>query len=286
VGILFAVLFDAIRFFREESFREFITGTTWAPDAAFVGSVEGRGAEQTAEAKFGAVPLFAGTFLISAIAMAVAVPVGVYAAIFMSEYAAPPLRKAIKPMLEILAGIPTVVYGFFAAITVAPAVVSLAETIGLNAAANNALAPGVIMGVMIIPFMSSLSDDVISAVPDSLRQGAFALGSTRSETIKRVVLPAALPGIVSAFLLSVSRALGETMIVVMAAGALANLTANPLEPATTVTVQIVELLTGDLEFDSPHTLSAFALGLTLLVVTLVLNIVSTVVVRKFRQKYE
>ncbi len=283
VGIVLSVLFEALRFFQEVSAWDFLTGTTWAPGQSFKASA---GREKDAEAYFGAVPLFAGTFMISGIAMLVAVPVGIFSAVYMSEYASTRVRRVAKPMLEILAGIPTVVYGFFAAITVAPVIVKTAAAVGVDAAGTSALAPGLIMGVMIIPFMSSISDDVISAVPQSLRAGALALGATQSETIKRVVLPAALPGIVSAFLLSISRALGETMIVVMAAGQLANLSINPLEPMTTVTVQIVALLTGDLEFDSPHTLSAFALALTLLVMTLGLNVVSLVVIRKFRQRYE
>lgn len=276
LGIVVSILFEAIRFFRLVSLWEFITGTEWSPDAVFAGG----------EGKFGAVPLFAGTFMITGIAMGVALPIGLLSAIFMSEYASPAVRTAAKPMLEVLAGIPTVVYGFFAAITISPYVVELAEFIGLDASYKNALAPGMVMGIMIIPIISSLSDDVISAVPDSLREGALALGSTQAETIRHVVVPAALPGIISAALLGVSRALGETMIVVMAASLRPNLTANPLEDMTTVTVRIVDALTGDQAFDSAETLSAFALGLVLFVVTLSLNFVSTVMVRRFRQKYE
>ena len=285
IGIVLSVLFEALRFFHMVSFWEFVTGTTWSPETAFLEGA-GRSTEGAAKAQFGAVPIFAGTFLITIIAMLVAVPVGLFSAIYMAEYASPRVRNVAKPMLEVLAGIPTVVYGFFAAITVSPLVVTVAEAVGLNADSTNALAPGIVMGIMIIPFVSSLSDDVITAIPQALPQGSLALGLTRSETIKGVLLPAALPGIVSAFLLAVSRALGETMIVVMAAGMRPNLTANPLEGITTVTVMIVANLTGDQAFDSPLTLSAFGLGLVLLVVTLILNLVSVYVIRRFRQQYE
>lgn len=285
IGIVFSVLFEALRFFHMVGFWDFITGTTWSPGTAFLEGA-GRSASGAAKAQFGAVPIFAGTFLITTIAMLVAVPVGLFSAIYMAEYATPRVRNIAKPMLEILAGIPTVVYGFFAAITVSPLVVNIAESLGLNADSTNALSPGIVMGIMIIPFISSLSDDVISSVPSALPQGSLALGLTRSETIKGVLLPAALPGIVSAFLLAVSRALGETMIVVMAAGLRPNLTANPLEGITTVTVMIVANLTGDQSFDSPLTLSAFGLGLVLLIVTLMLNLVSLYVIRRFRQQYE
>lgn len=284
-GILFSILFEAIRFFQMESFWYFITGTNWAPGDAFL---EGAGRAEAGEGpsgNFGAVPLFAGTFMITAIAMLVAVPIGVSAAIYMAEYAPHKVRDVAKPVLEVLAGIPTVVYGFFAAITVAPLIVAAADAVGLDASFNNALAPGVVMGIMIIPFISSLSDDVISSVPSAMREGSLALGTTRDETIRFVVLPAALPGIISATLLGVSRALGETMIVVMAAGLRPNLTANPLEDMTTVTVNIVSALTGDNEFDSAATLSAFALGLMLFIITLVLNFVSVVMIRRFREKY-
>lgn len=235
---------------------------------------------------FGAIPLFAGTLLISFIAMLVAVPIGLMSAIYLSEYAGPRLRATAKPVLEILAGIPTVVYGFFAALTVAPFIRNLGESIGLSVSSESALAAGLVMGIMIIPFVSSLSDDVINAVPQALRDGAYGLGATRSETIVKVVIPAALPGIVGGVLLAVSRAIGETMIVVMAAGLAANLTANPLEAVTTVTVQIVTLLVGDQEFDSPKTLAAFALGLMLFLVTLALNVIALHVVRRYREQYE
>jgi phosphate transport system permease protein len=285
IGIVISVIFEATKFFKVISIWDFLTGTTWNPGAAFLDSV-GRGGEATAEPQFGSVPIFAGTFMITAIAMVVALPIGLFSAICMAEYASPRLRKWAKPTLEILAGIPTVVYGFFAAITVSPMIVNLAESVGLQADFTNALSPGLVMGVMIIPLVSSLSDDVINAVPNSLREGSLAMGAYRSEMIKTVVLPAALPGIVSAFLLAVSRAVGETMIVVMAAGLRPNLTWNPLEGMTTVTVRIVNALTGDKAFDSLETLSAFGLGLVLLIFTLILNVISLVVIRKFRQQYE
>jgi phosphate transport system permease protein len=235
---------------------------------------------------FGAVPVFAGTLMISAIAMIVAVPIGLMSAIYLSEYATAGMRAVAKPLMEILAGIPTVVYGFFAALTVAPLIRDSGTLIGLDVSSESALAAGLVMGIMIIPFVSSLSDDVINAVPQAMRDGAYALGATQSETIKNVVIPAALPGIVGGVLLAVSRAIGETMIVVMAAGLAANLTANPLQTVTTVTVQIVTLLVGDQEFDSPKTLAAFALGLVLFIATLCLNIIALRVVRKYREQYE
>lgn len=284
-GIVISIIFESLHFFEQVSVWGFLTGTTWSPDAAFLEGA-GRGQEAASRASFGSVPIFAGTFMVTAIAMAVAVPIGLLSAIYMSEYASPHIRSAAKPILEILAGIPTVVYGFFAAITVSPLVVDLAHFLGLEADYTNALAPGLVMGIMIIPFVSSLSDDVISAVPNNLREGSYALGMTTSETVKQVLLPAALPGIVSAFLLAISRALGETMIVVMAAGLRPNLTWNPLEGMTTVTVRIVAALTGDQAFDSLETLSAFALGLALFIVTLTLNVVATLVIIKFRQRYE
>ncbi|GEN22630.1 phosphate ABC transporter permease subunit PstC [Halomonas cupida] len=284
LGILLSIVFEAVRFFKMQSFWDFITGTTWNPGASFLASA-GRAEEGGAAAQFGSVPLFAGTFMITFIAMVVAIPVGLLAAIYMSEFAPQRVRTIFKPILEILAGIPTVVYGFFAAITVAPIIVAVADFLGFEASFNSALAPGIVMGIMIIPFISSLSDDVINAVPDSMRQGSLALGLTRGEMIRDIVIPAALPGIISASLLAVSRALGETMIVVMAAGMRPNLSFNPLEDMTTVTVRIVAALTGDLEFGSAETLSAFALGLVLFVVTLSLNLVSVIMIRRFREKY-
>jgi len=280
VGIVLSVLFEAMRFFEQVPVTEFLFGLKWSPQLAL------REDQVGASGAFGAVPLFAGTLLVSAIAMFVAAPVGLLSAIYLSEYAHAKVRAVAKPVLEILAGIPTVVYGFFAALVVAPTLRDAGATLGLSVSSESALAAGLVMGVMIVPFVSSLSDDVISAVPQSLRDGALALGATHSETIKQVVLPAALPGIVGGLLLAVSRAIGETMIVVMAAGLTANLTANPLEAVTTVTVQIVTLLVGDQEFDSAKTLAAFALGLVLFAVTLVLNVVALHVVRRYREQYE
>jgi phosphate transport system permease protein len=280
IGIFASVLFEAIRFFREVSPLEFLFGLSWSPQTAI------RDDQIGSSGDFGAVPLFAGTALISGIAMLVAVPIGLMAAIYLSEYATARLRTYAKPMLEILAGIPTVVYGYFAALTVGPMLRPLGEAMGLPVSSESALGAGLVMGVMIITFVSSLSDDVINAVPQALRDGSYALGATRSETIRQIVVPAALPGIVGAVLLAVSRAIGETMIVVMAAGLAANLTANPLQAVTTVTVQIVTLLVGDQEFDSAKTLSAFALGLVLFIVTLSLNVIALKVVRKYREQYD
>ena len=271
-GILFSILFEAVEFFKLRSFWYFLTGTTWSPGVA--------------NSQFGSLPIFAGTFVITIIALLVAIPIGLGSAIYMSEYASPKLRDYLKPILEILAGIPTVVYGFFAAITVAPLVVKAAAFFGLEATFNSALASGIVMGIMIIPLISSLSDDVIRAVPDSQRKAAFALGMTHGETIKNIVIPSAMPGIISASLLALSRALGETMIVVMAAGLRPNLSWNPLEDMTTVTVTIVNSLVGDFEFNSPETLSAFALWLVLFIVTLNLNMISLSLIRKFKEKYK
>jgi phosphate transport system permease protein len=280
VGIVVSVLFESIQFFKSVSPVEFIFGTQWSPQTAMrVDQVAGSGA-------FGAIPLFAGTMLITFIAMLLAVPVGLMIAIYLSQYASVKLRAFAKPMLEVLAGIPTVVYGFFAALTVAPVIRNMGESIGLSVASESALAAGLVMGTMIIPFVSSLSEDAISAVPNSLKEASFGMGATKSETVLKVLLPAALPGIVGAILLAVSRAIGETMIVVMAAGMAANLTANPLDSVTTVTVQIVTLLTGDQEFDSPKTLAAFALGLMLFITTLGLNVLALKVVRKYREQYD
>jgi phosphate transport system permease protein len=272
-GILFSILFEALEFFQMRSFIYFLTGSEWTPG--------------TPNSQFGATSIFFGTFMITLIAMAVALPIGVFSAIYMSEYASEKVRDTVKPLLEILAGIPTVVYGFFAAITVAPFIVHTGELFGLDVSFNSALAAGVVMGIMIIPVISSLSDDVINAVPQSMRNGALALGTTKAETIKDIVLPSAMPGIISAGLLGISKALGETMIVVMAAGMNANkFSFNPLEDMTTVTVQIVTALTGDFDFTSPGPLSAFALGLVLFFVTLILNIVSVMMIRRFKEKYK
>jgi phosphate transport system permease protein len=284
IGIVLSLIFESLRFFQQVPFYKFLFGTHWSPQSAFTGA--GTEAGDVNQDIFGAVPLFAGTLLITFIAMLVAAPIGLMAAIYLSDYASKSVRAVAKPVLEILAGIPTVVYGFFAALTVAPYFRGIGESLGLSVASESALAAGVVMGIMIIPFVSSLSDDVINAVPQSLRDGSAGLGATKSETIRKVILPAALPGIVSAMLLAVSRAIGETMIVVMAAGLAANLTANPLEAVTTVTVQIVTLLVGDQEFDSAKTLAAFALGLVLFCITLTLNIVALRVVQKYREQYD
>lgn len=279
-GVVFSLIFETIRFFGMVSFDEFLFGLHWSPQIAL------RDDQVASSGSFGAVPIFAGTLLITGIAMFIAVPIGLFSAIYMSEYASPKFRNWAKPLLEILAGIPTVVYGFFAALSVAPFMRSMGFELGLEISSESAMAAGLVMGVMIIPFVSSLSDDVINAVPQSLRDGSYALGATKGETIKLVLLPAALPGIVSAVLLATSRAIGETMIVVMAAGLAANLTANPFQAVTTVTVQILTLLVGDQEFDSPKTLAAFALGFVLFVITLVLNIIALKIVNKYREEYD
>ncbi|MFT5450490.1 MAG: phosphate transport system permease protein [Gammaproteobacteria bacterium] len=280
LGIVMSVLFEAIRFFNEIPPLDFLFGLQWSPQTAI------RADQVGASGAFGSIPLLAGTMLISAIAMLVAAPIGLLSAIYLAEYASSQLRSVAKPALEILAGIPTVVYGFFAALTVAPLLRNSGATIGLDVSSESALAAGGVMGLMLIPFVSSLSDDVINAVPQTLRDGSYALGATRSETILQVIIPAALPGIAGGLLLAVSRAIGETMIVVMAAGLAAKLTANPLEAVTTVTVQIVTLLVGDQEFDSAKTLAAFALGLLLFSITLILNVIALNVVKKYREQYD
>ena len=280
IGIVFSVAFETAHFFTMVSPIDFLFGLEWNPQSAL------RADQGDFGGAFGIVPLVTGTLLITLIAIAVAGPIGLSAAIYMAEYASPRARVVIKPMLEILAGIPTVVLGFFAALTVAPFIRQLGTSVGLSVASESALAAGLVMGMMIIPFVSSLSDDVINAVPQALRDGSYAMGSTKSETIKKVVLPAALPGIVSAFMLAISRAIGETMIVVMAAGLAANLTFNPLEAVTTFTVQIKTILVGDQEFDSAKTLSAFALGFVLFFLTLVLNIIALRIVKRYRELYD
>ena len=282
VGIVGSLLFESWRFFGMVSPVEFLTGTIWSPQTAI------RADQVGSSGAFGAVPLFWGTIFIGAIiAMIVAIPLGLMSAIYLTQYARPNTRRTMKPLLEVLAGVPTVVYGYFAALTVAPAVRDFAISIGIDSASSeSALAAGLVMGIMIIPFVSSMADDSINAVPQAMRDGSLAMGATTSETIRRVLIPAALPGIVGGVLLAVSRAIGETMIVVMAAGLAANLTANPFESVTTVTTQIVQLLTGDQEFDSAKTLSAFALGLVLFVVTLILNIYALRVVKRYREAYE
>jgi len=280
IGIVLSLIIETIEFFKIIKVSDFLFGLQWSPQIAL------REDQVANEGLFGAIPLFLGTILITLIAMFVAVPIGLLSAIYLSEYSNPRVRAVAKPMLEILAGIPTVVYGFFAALTVAPFLRDNGATLGLSLSSESALAAGIVMGIMIIPLISSLSDDVINAVPQSLREGSAALGSTQSETVKKVILPAALPGIVSAILLALSRAIGETMIVVMAAGVAANLTINPFESVTAVTVQIVVLLVGDQEFDSAKTLAAFALGFTLFIITLLLNILSIYIVRKYREQYD
>jgi phosphate transport system permease protein len=281
-GIVLSLIFESIRFFGMVSPVEFLTGLQWSPQTAL------RADQVGSTGSFGAVPLFWGTIFIGAIiAMAVAIPLGLLSAIYLTQYAAPSLRRWLKPVLELLAGVPTVVYGFFAALTVAPLVRQLAVAIGMSdASSDSALAAGLVMGIMIIPFVSSMADDSLTAVPRAMRDGSLAMGATMSETVKKVMVPAALPGIVGGVLLAVSRAIGETMIVVMAAGLAANLTANPFSSVTTVTTQIVALLTGDQEFDSAKTLSAFALGLVLFCMTLVLNIYALAVVKRYREAYE
>ena len=280
IGIVVSLIFEAINFFQRIPFLDFVTGVKWSPQTAL------RVDQVAAEGAFGVVPLFTGTLLISAIAMLVATPLGLASAVYLAEYAERRTRDWIKPMLEILAGIPTVVYGFFAALTVAPFIRWTGGSMGLEVASESALAAGLVMGVMIIPLISSLSDDVINAVPQALRDASLGLGATQAETIRKVILPAAIPGIAGSLLLAASRAIGETMIVVMAAGLAANLTANPLESVTTITAQIVALLTGDQEFDSAKTLAAFALGLVLFFITLGLNILALYVVNKYREQYD
>lgn len=279
-GIVLSVLFESIEFFQSVNMFDFLFGTTWDPRFAAAGRAGG------GEGQFGLLPLLWGTIFISSIALLVAVPLGLFSAIYMSEYAHSKVRALFKPMLEVLAGIPSIVYGFFAVITVGPLLQKSGELGGFDVSATSALGAGLVMGIMIIPFVSSLSDDIISAVPQSLREGSFGLGATKSETIRQVVLPAALPGIVGAVLLAGSRAIGETMIVVLAAGIAPNLTANPFQAVTTITVKIVSQLTGDLQFNTPQTLVAFALGLTLFAITLAMNIYALHVVRKYREQYE
>jgi phosphate transport system permease protein len=280
LGIVVSLLYESLRFFDKVSIVEFLTGLNWEPQIPI------REDQVTAGGAFGAIPVFTGTLLIAFIAMAVATPIGLFAAVYLTEYASSRFRAVIKPLLEILAGIPTVVYGFFAVLTVAPAMRNFGQLIGFDIAPNSALAAGGVMGIMLIPFISSLSDDAIAAVPQSLRDGSYGLGATKGETITQVLLPAALPGIMGGVLLAMSRAIGETMIVVMAAGIIASLTMNPFEPVTTVTVQIVTLLIGDSEFDNPKTLAAFALGLVLFLVTLLLNVIALRIVRKYREQYD
>lgn len=282
VGIVLSLLFQTITFFGQVSPLSFFFGTVWDPRFAAAGSGGSQG-------QFGLIPLLAGTLYIAFIALLVAVPVGLMAAVYMAEYASKSVRSVVKPALELLAGIPTIVYGIFALVTLGPWLRDISAALYGGAPliqAQSIFTAGLVMGVMLIPVVSSLSDDIITAVPDAMRDGSLGLGATRSETIKRVILPAALPGIVGAVLLTASRAIGETMIVVLAAGVAANLTLNPFEAMTTITVKIVNQLTGDLEFNSPQTLVAFALGITLFFVTLVMNIAALTIVRKYREQYE
>lgn len=280
IGIFLSVIFESQRFFNTIPITDFLFGTHWSPQMPI------REDQVGSSGAFGAIPLFTGTFLIAFIAMCIAGPIGLMSAIYLSEYASKNIRNYVKPLTEILAGIPTVVYGFFAVVVVAPFIRNTGEQFGVSIASESALAAGLVMGIMIIPFVSSISDDVINAVPQNLKDGSLGIGATKSETIIKVIIPAALPGIIGGLLLAVSRAIGETMIVVMAAGMSANLTANPFEAVTTVTVQIVILLVGDQEFDSPKTLAAFALGLVLFFMTLILNYIALNVVRKYREQYE
>jgi phosphate transport system permease protein len=280
VGIVCSVLFETLLFFQKVSPIDFLFGLQWSPQTAM------RADQVGSSGAFGIVPLVTGTLLITTIAILIAGPIGLFAAIYMAEYASPRFRSVAKPILEILAGIPTVVLGFFAALSLAPWIRETGHLLGLDVASESALAAGVVMGMMIIPFVSSLSDDVINAVPQSLRDGSYGMGATKSETIKKVVLPAAFAGIVSAFMLAISRAVGETMIVVMAAGLAGNLTFNPFEAVTTFTVQIKTILVGDQEFDSAKTLSAFALGFVLFFFTLTLNVIALQIVKRYREQYD
>jgi phosphate transport system permease protein len=280
LGIILSLSFEAWRFFLRVDPVQFLTSLRWEPQIAL------REDQVSAGGQFGMIPVLTGTLLIAGIALLVAVPIGLASAVYLTEYANTRVRAFVKPIIEILSGVPTVVYGFFAVLVIAPAMREFGQVIGIDIAPNSALAAGAVMGIMIIPFISSLSDDALAAVPQSMRDGAYAMGATRGETITGVLIPAALPGIVGGILLAASRAIGETMIVVMAAGIIANLTINPLEPVTTVTVQIVTLLIGDTEFDNPKTLAAFALGLLLFVTTLALNVIALRVVQKYREKYE
>ncbi|GIT92102.1 phosphate transport system permease protein [Jannaschia pagri] len=277
LGIVLSMLFETMNFFRQYPALEFFFSTTWDP------SFSGRGGSS----ELGILPLLWGTLYISLIALLVAVPIGLFSAIYLSEYAGKKFRGFAKPLLEVLAGIPTIVYGLFALITVGPLLRdAIASPLGLGTSASSVMTAGLVMGIMLIPFVSSLSDDIINAVPQAMRDGSYGLGATQSETIRQVIIPAALPGIVGAILLAASRAIGETMIVVLGAGAAARIDANPFEAMTTVTVKIVSQLTGDTDFSSPETLVAFALGLTLFVITLGLNVLALYIVRKYREQYE
>jgi len=279
-GIVASLIYESIRFFEKVPFTEFLFGTNWEPQIPM------REDQVAAAGAFGWLPVFVGTLVITVVALLVAIPIGILSAIYLNEFADHRVRSVAKPVLEILAGVPTVVYGFFAILVVAPAIRAAGAALGIDVAPNTALAAGGVMGIMLIPFISSFTDDALSAVPRSMRDGSLALGATRGETMRKVLFPAAIPGIVGGVLLAVSRAIGETMIVVMAAGLIATMTINPLDAVTTVTVQIVTLLIGDTAFDNPKTLAAFALGLMLFIVTLALNVVALRVVRKYRELYD
>lgn len=279
-SILLSLIFETIHFFKIVPFFDFLLGTEWNPEIPLF-----QENLQSTDLHFGLIPLLTGTLLITCIALIIAVPTGLFIALFTSEYAHPKLRLTLKPLIEVLAGIPTIVYGFFAIIAVAPLLRTLSEWTHMSISSESALGAGIVMGFMIIPFISSLSDDALNAVPKSFRENSLALGATYAETLRHIVLPAALPNIMASILLALARAIGETMLVLMAAGLSARLTLNPLDSVTTVTVQIVHLLTGDQEFDNPKTLASFALGFTLFVITLVLNLISIVAVKKHRKKY-
>lgn len=280
IGIVMSLIFETVRFFQQVPITDFLFGTKWSPQTAITAEVVG------SSGAFGAVPLITGTLLISFIAMLIATPLGLASAVYLAEFASSRTRSIAKPLLEMLAGIPSVVYGFFAALTIAPFIRNTGATVGFEISSESALAAGIAMGIMVVPLVSSLSDDVINSVPQSLRDASLGMGATHAETVRKVVLPAAVPGIAGSLLLATSSAIGETMIVVMAAGLAANLTLNPFEAVTTVTVQIVTLLTGDQEFDSAKTLSAFALGLFLFVITLILNVIALKIVNHFREQYD
>lgn len=280
VGIIASLIFETMKFLDRVPLTEFLFGTNWEPQIPI------RDDQVAAEGAFGWIPVILGTIVITVVALVIAVPVGLMSAIYLNEFANKTFRGIAKPILEILAGVPTVVYGFFAILVVAPAIRSFGQSIGLDVSPNTALAAGGVMGIMLIPFISSFADDALSAVPQSLRDGALGLGATRAEMMLNVLFPAAIPGIVGGILLAVSRAIGETMIVVMAAGLIARMTINPLDSVTTVTVQIVTLLIGDTSFDNPKTLAAFALGMMLFIVTLLINIFALRIVRKYREAYD
>lgn len=276
IAIVLSLFFEAILFFKDISILKFLFGTSWAPEAA----------DYDPQNSFGIIPLLSGTFLIAFISVFIASVIGVSSAVYMAEYMSKRVRKVVKPLIEILAGIPSIVYGFFAALTFAPFLVSIFKLFfNISISSESALNAGIVMGVMIVPLISSISDDILSSIPNSMREGAMGMGSMKNEMIRKILLPAAMPGIIGSILLGISRAVGETMIVVMASSLAANLTLNPLEPVTTITTQIVMLVQGDQEFNSPKTLSAFALGLVLLILTLLLNIIAIQIVNRYKRKY-